>query len=31
LDALREVYYKMERMEDALRIKRESDALRAKR
>jgi tetratricopeptide (TPR) repeat protein len=31
LDALREVYYKTERMEDALRIKREADALRAKR
>jgi hypothetical protein len=28
---LREVYYKTERMEDALRIKREADALRAKR
>lgn len=31
LDALREVYYKTERMEDALRVKREADALRAMR
>jgi hypothetical protein len=31
LDALREVYYKTERMEDALRVKREADAVRAKK
>ena len=29
LDALREVYYKTERMEEALRVKREADAIRA--